>query len=276
MKLSLAQATTDKLLQEANERRLERFEALERDERNRAKQYKAYKARKQQREQEETEGQFHSYALSATLNDPLHGIIESPGAEAAAPQPSSGPMYLTGAIGVRPSAHRPAEKQNVYLSGTIGMTSDVDHPSVLTASGPTAHNIYLTDSTGLPEEVFPPTGPIDMREEAKLIATANQLVTVVQAGGRPFKVGAGAIESIITAVIKEQIAHSQREYMFPANVSEASIPLSQRLLLDPDQNHFTPSRPTDESHDLELIFSLLLKVLEEKIQARMSQEPIDN
>ena len=99
----------------------------------------------------------------------------------------------------------------------------------------------------------------------------------MRAGALTASVGAAAINALLAKVIAEEIAHSRKEYKFPANVNKyTSIPLPKRLLMRPGKKNIIPSRPTQEGDDLKLIFSVLLTVLEQKIQQRMSQEPIDN
>ena len=176
-------------------------------------------------------GSGHSDELSATLTD----------SEAAVPQPRSvydisggkcssallasrrtasrEPIYLTASLA--------PEEQNIYLTGSIDMArevspscdsidmpSEVHRSSVLMATEPTVphqgteeqKNIYLTDSIGTTKE----TRSIGMVSEDALIAAANQLVTVAQAGGLTVRVGASAAKALLANVIQLQNASSQR------------------------------------------------------------------
>ena len=215
-----------------------------------------------------------SETQSKELDDTLRRIIESAGAEVTAPQSYSSSSAPVAPIGTPVyDIAAPTRFSNETLS-SIGGTI-VPHDMNMHATP-----FYVTRSPSLlsPQRPLPPqSNTRATREQLDLTDAANQLVRVVRAGGLVVRVGARAIESILEGVIAEQVAHSQREFKFPRTTSKLSIPLSHRLLYPTQsKNVFNPSRPTKEGHDLKLIFSLLLKLLEEKIEDRMSQEPIDN
>ena len=209
------------------EQRKAAFARLERDEEKRRK---GLWEAKRKWATDINEGQFHSDELSATLTD----------SEAAVPQPRSvydisggkcssdllasrrtasrEPIYLTASLA--------PEEQNIYLTGSIDMArevspscdsidmpSEVHRSSVLMATGPTVphqgtaeQNIYLTGSIGTAKGAR----SIGMVSQDDLIAAANKLITVVQAGGLTVRVGAGAAEALLADVFRLQNASSQR------------------------------------------------------------------
>ena len=179
-------------------------------------------------------GSGHSDELSATLTD----------SEAAVPQPRSvydisggkcpsallasrrtasrEPIYLTASLAPK--------EQNIYLTGSIDMAREVSPPcgsidmprevhrsSDLMATGRAVphqgtaeQNIYLTGSIGTAKGAR----SIGMVSEDDLIAAANQLVTVAQAGGLTVRVGAGAVEALLADVQRcwsSSVESSKRE-----------------------------------------------------------------
>lgn len=84
-------------------------------------------------------------------------------------------------------------------------------PIYLTASlAPKEQNIYLTGSIGTAKGAR----SIGMVSEDDLIAAANQLVTVAQAGGLTVRVGAGAVEALLADVQRcwsSSVESSKRE-----------------------------------------------------------------
>ena len=192
-----------------NEWRNAAIERLERDELIRSELYRQAK-RKWARQQE----------LSATRTDseaavPLSRSVYD---TSLAPRPTASlePIYLT--------ASRAPEVRNIYLTGSIDMAtvgpppcgsivmpSEVYRSSDLTATeravshhGTAERNIYLTGSLGTATDKERTT--ISMVSPAELTAAANQLVTVVQAGGLTVRLGAGAVAGLLADVFALQNA----------------------------------------------------------------------
>ena len=191
-----------------NERRDAAIKRLEEDELIRSELYRQAK-RKWARQQE----------LSATRTDseaavPLSRSVYDTSL-APTPPASQTPIYLTASI---------PEGRNIYLTGSIEMRpvgpppcgsivmpSEVYRSSDLTATeravshhGTAERNIYLSGSLGTATDKERTT--ISMVSPAELTAAANQLVTVVQAGGLTVRLGAGAVRGLLADVFALQNA----------------------------------------------------------------------
>jgi len=222
----------------------------------------------------EMPSETQSKALEVTLRE----IIESPDAVVAAPlshSSSSAPVAPIVTPVYDPTAPTRFE--------TIDCETQIDD-SIRNTIVPPRDSIDMSIHTVHENSQFlvtaspPQSNTRATPEPLDLTHVHYQLVRVVRAGGLQVMVGARALESILAGVIADQVAHSQGEFMFPRTThEERSVRLSERLLHPNAYERFhDPKRPTEEGHDLKIIFSLLLKLLEQKIETRMSQEPIDN